>query len=246
MYEEYQPGPHSQRLVECFWTVKGEPSGFQEVLPDGNMDIIYNFSGPLVNQRGERQTVNKAGIFVVGNLTKAVRSGSQGTYDLFGIRFKACGAGALLHDPLKQYTDTSVPWDDTERKNLLQPLERLHSISTAERIQLLDASLGRLEHRVDHRVKKALSIIEVSNGVISIGRLAREVCVSQKQLQRLFLHFVGVTPKIYADTTRFRALQKVMIQPLPKWEMAESLGFYDHAHLYKFIDRFMDKSQGES
>ncbi len=240
-YQEFAPGPSSDRLVVCYWILKGFSNGFHEVLPDGSMDIIFNFSTPLVNRSKDKDQINKATSFVVGNLTRSMLSGCRNDYDLLGIRFRAGGLYALLKQPLNAFTDLSVALEYTNADLKSDLAEQLYPLNTSERITWLERWLGVVKAETDARIHQALMIVEKTRGVIPVATLADKVCLSPKQLQRLFLEQIGITPKVYADTIRFQELQKVMDQPVPRWEMAETLGFYDHSHLHRFFHRFTSR-----
>ncbi|MDX2285019.1 MAG: helix-turn-helix domain-containing protein [Bacteroidia bacterium] len=84
---------------------------------------------------------------------------------------------------------------------------------------------------VFHAVNQIIS----SQGRIRIRKLASDVCMSERSLERNFMAKVGVRPKVYANIWRFqhalRLLQQHRGQPLE--EIAELAGYYDLSHFMK-------------
>lgn len=81
--------------------------------------------------------------------------------------------------------------------------------------------------------------------------LARHVCLSARQLTKLFHAEVGVTPKVVNRLIRFEhARQEIQARvlaggPLALTDVAHATGYYDHAHLVREFQGFLDCSPTE-
>src|SRR5687768_17728539 len=88
-YREFPPEPLLAGFVECFWTstVRAAPrtSSFYRVLPDGCMDLLFDFSA-----------VGRARASVIGTMTRPLTVITTGPVDLLGVRFRPGGLSVFL------------------------------------------------------------------------------------------------------------------------------------------------------
>lgn len=232
-------------FVECYWTIQSQvPVGlpFRRIYPDGCSDIIFNFSGPLLGLTDKGCESNGSPAFVVGLMTTSIQSRSDSRYDLVGIRFRPAGMWPFLGVPMDKLTDETVDLAEFWSPDYL--VEALYrAASFTERVALLNEHLQhRLQasHHIDARVRLAMEIQASKQGNYAIHKLPVEVGLSQKQLERLFLQQVGVTPKQYGSLRRFLRL-KSLIDRMGSdslLELAVDAGYSDHAHLTKSFKRF--------
>jgi len=81
----------------------------------------------------------------------------------------------------------------------------------------------------------ATELLACTQGTLRVERLAREVGVSARRLNELFLRQVGVPAKRYARILRFRrAVRRLSSAPgVNLARLALECGYYDQAHLYR-------------
>lgn len=87
---------------------------------------------------------------------------------------------------------------------------------------------------VSDAVLLAASGIAHHHGQVLVSEIARQVCYSERQLNRLFLTQVGMNVKNYARLTRFNYVLKHMkTSPCFLATLSEQAGYFDQAHLDK-------------
>ncbi len=232
MSARYSEHPVPDRLapyVECLWTLEaGQPISDYPVLPDGCVDIVFSTGrgGPHAQ--------------VVGTMTRARRfSFSAGQFDC-GVRFRPGMSYGFLRLPGTEIADRSVPLSDvwkTAGKDLNARLR--DAPSAAECIQLIANELRTLpEHGVVQRVSTA---IVARCGQVRVDELAFDAGMSARQLRRLFLEQVGLTPKHFSRVIRFRESVSRLgkTQRGDFTQVALDCGYYDQAH---FINEFRELS----
>jgi len=243
-YSEISPSPLLQRFVECFWTLRSEAKAGHPVriLPDGCMDLIFNFADPMRNP--DSQTVNSLPVFVVGNMTQFSLAEAVGRFDLLGIRFRPGGIYPFLNQPLFEFTDRIV-----EGKALSANLgERLFDLIAEHKkdkmkIQCVQRELlqrlqqfTQYDRTIDFSVRQILS----NDGKLGIEQLAEKCGISRRQLERKFKVRVGLSPKKLCQIVRFRQAQ-LAIKNNPSMSLlhlAYDFGYFDHAHLTRDFRRF--------
>ncbi len=240
MYAEHLPGERLRPFVECYWTMKAPPRAVLSpvrVLPDGCMDIIFDLS-------------SAEGV-VIGTMTRAIVTEPSAGANMLGVRFRPGAAPAFLDAPARGAADESIPLEAHWGGFAKELGERLASArSTMARLALLDLELlGRLEdsERLDGRSQQAVRLVVSTQGEIRIDDLADRVGLGSRQLERVFHELVGVSPKVFARISRFRALVEALkADPAPRWaELAVRLGYYDQAHLVREVRAFSGLTPGE-
>jgi AraC-like DNA-binding protein len=81
-------------------------------------------------------------------------------------------------------------------------------------------------------------LIDSHYGDIRVRDVASSCNLSERQLERLFVEQVGVTPKLYARIRRFRAVLNVFADPTsdqkPRLaDLAAEYGYVDQSHLMR-------------
>lgn len=228
-YSEWTPSAPLGALVECFWTTRARatPGAVQRVVPDGCMDILFSFGDAVAERPAPRSTV-------VGTMMRARSFVLRGQVDLFGVRFRPGVATALLRIPGHEVTDRAVSladlWHDAAEIE-----ERLFASDSAARVRLMEAVLLRRLAGTgdpDRRVLAAARRIEATAGQVSLTRLHETLGLGRRQMERLFLDAVGLSPKTACRVARFRAaLRRLGAEPrLPLARLALETGYHDQAH----------------
>src|SRR6266545_3200550 len=104
-YREFPPGPFLAAAVECFWTstvlTAPRASSFHRVLPDGCMDLLFDFTA-----------VGRRRASVIGTMTRPLTVTTSGPVDLLGVRFRPGGLAAFVTLDAAELTDTRVDLTD--------------------------------------------------------------------------------------------------------------------------------------
>ncbi|HEX8059447.1 MAG TPA: helix-turn-helix domain-containing protein [Cyclobacteriaceae bacterium] len=246
-YREILPHPALRSIVECYWSVQGNASGFWTVFPDACMDFLYNFGSFIETRNDDRTELSRDTAFVIGNMFTSIQSRSAGYTDLFGIRFRAAGMSRLLRVPLAGFNDTSISLKDVYK--IAPEASQLQPLTMQERANMLDRWI--LKHITLSSKAEAwefcLDKIVERSGNINIYDLSLEVGISQKQMERKFIEKVGPTPKQFAQLLKFRKLREYLATRKDEslLNIATDFNFTDHAHLTKFFRKFAQITPSE-
>jgi AraC-like DNA-binding protein len=203
--------------------------------PRGGFGLVFNF-GDLLRLDGH--AISEP-LFLDGATTISRKMGFLGWVELMGVRFHEGGAYPVLGLPLAELRNAISLLDALDRPSLL----RLHALlyeapSLPARVELLDAwllerlALGNERHAL---VPASLGMLRARAGRMPMPELARELAISQRQLERIYQTQVGMSPKQYAQLLRVetaRLALKRMDAPSTTYLAAE-LGFYDQSHFIR-------------
>jgi len=84
-------------------------------------------------------------------------------------------------------------------------------------------------------LQKALAIIQQQKARISVTKLAQEIDLSRRHLGRLFLHQIGLSPKLFLRIYRFQLAWQQLRQAHPPklTDIGYDLGYYDQSHFIR-------------
>lgn len=164
----------------------------------------------------------------------------------FSIKFKPAGLYRLTGIPMYHFTNRAVPGCLVRQLPLQEMAEKLLFVMDMPGcIRIVEPYLmflaGKSKSGAFIAEKAARQLIKESSP-FSITQLAAESHLSLRQLERVFLKEVGVSPKTLYRMVRFeRLLQSRMKTPFIKWSaMAYEFGYYDQMHLIRDFRQFLD------
>jgi AraC-like DNA-binding protein len=247
-YFEHQPRPALRPFVECYWTrhfvLPPTAEDVYRVLPDGCLDIVFNFGDPWVRRGPHGAHVDRERSRVVGTMTRPLLAQSGRQADFLGVRFRPGKARSFLKVPNGEITDDSVELADVWGRRGRELEGRLFEArETPHRLGLLEEELLRRlasDGQQDARVDAAVETILRRRGAVSTRDLSGACELTRQHLARLFDDYVGISPKLFCRVVRFQELlRRLGEQEPPGWaSLAADLGYYDQAHLIADFKQF--------
>ncbi len=225
-YREHAPPGRLHSSVECFWTVEARASIPEyPVLPDGCVDFVYSPSG---------------GLQIVGAMTH-VRNFKLGSGERqFGVRFRPGMALGFAGAPGSETIDQVLPLEDfwgAKGRRLADQIAE--SKSSHQAFALFEAQL--VDPSEPGVVQQVAAYIVDQSGQTKIDDLAFQAGMSARQLRRLFVEQIGLTPKHFCRVIRFQHSLARMRESArgDLTNVALDCGYYDQAH---FINEFREFS----
>jgi AraC-like DNA-binding protein len=206
--------------VDAFWSFEFDDAPHR-VLPDGCMDIIFNLSAGRAT--------------VVGTMSRAEVIVAPAGERSFGVRFRPGRAALFVEGTAAELSDSRAPLGALVGGGAKLLEERVFSARTDEERALAVAEFvsdprSRVRGK-DARVDRATSLLE-REVAPSISEVAREIGVSERQLERLFAERVGVRPKLFARVLRMqRAARLLSRRRVSGADLSALAGYADEAHL---------------
>ena len=169
---------------------------------------------------------------------------------LAGIRFHPAVGYAFLG----KYYDQPTMVNDTDE--ILLPLgglaDQLQKLAGHyARISTLYRYLNQTKHHCDEMPVSLLQALDVIDQKQSPGKVMTEISVSQRQVERQFQRWVGMTPKYYQRVIRVKTAINIL-KNKPNSDLVElalSNGFTDQSHMtreFKEIARITPKQYSKT
>jgi AraC-like DNA-binding protein len=225
------PSPELASHVAYFWQVRWrlEDPYEQEAITLPTAHFVFE-QNDLTGARHSR---------FAGPGTKRFSRKLEGAGHILGIAFVAGTAFPWLRKPLSEFAGRIVPLRSVWRRDVKEAEDAILGASTEDRaVAAAEALVQRWKPTLDPESVRAAALVEriaTDRELTRVEQLVAESGLGERALQRLFRHWVGVSPK--AVVRRFRlveaaeALEKNAVSSLT--ELAHALGYFDQSHFVR-------------
>ena len=255
-FRSHKPSCPLSDFVENFWLCDGytPPHLRERILPTGTFELVFNLHDDelrVYTARDPDRCSRLPGMVVAGPYGGYFVTDRAEDASVMGVHFKPGGAFPFLGPAADELLDTHVSLQDIWGRCALEIRERVSAERTAaRRFQILqDALLSRLVRRSERHpaVLSALDYFRRDPSRAVVGKLARDLGLSNRRFIDVFNFEVGVKPKLFVRILRFqRVLQQVNHVPLVDWaQLALEQGYFDQSHLIRDFVAFSGMSPAD-
>jgi AraC-like DNA-binding protein len=240
----FPAGEKVSAFVKCFWQLE-KPGGYlhERLLPNGETQLIFHYGNPFSESYGGKQTGLQPHSLICGQFTTYKDIFSYGQAGLLGVVFHPYASNALFGIPAHHFTHLTVGLTEVER-GLHDIGMRVASANTIQqRLMLIEDFILRRMRFVNQRhfamIRKSVEMLSQFSSETGPGEVARSLFVGERQFERLFKEYVGITPGRFAGLSRFHKALGLFPTSQSLTSIALESGYYDQAH---FIREFRNIS----
>lgn len=247
-YMEFEPCDALKPYIRCFWGTKKPFVQKVEsehitgiVTPDTCMDLMFTVDFTNNKIYNSFCGINER-VFNTYNLNQ-----ERKTLFYFSIRFYAWGAAMFAEESMRDtknvFLDAGCHFAGLKKAiepALFDVVDIFQLIPKVE-TELLGYYNDKHENRT---VLQAIHYILAHKGKLQVGELRRELYISERQLERLFREYVGVTPKSLASMIRYQYLWNDIVYNR-QFDVLDSVckyGYSDQAHMYHDFKKYHSMS----
>ncbi|HEX4772617.1 MAG TPA: DUF6597 domain-containing transcriptional factor [Bryobacteraceae bacterium] len=218
--------------VECIWHTEPIAGTKFDIVPDGSVDACFVLSE------------NNPRVLLFGTTTKTSAYELEAGAVYFGVRFRPGKASTFIREKISALTDTRITVPHFLGITAEELLEFKSNADRQTRLQeALIRALSADRERSAPVLDYAVTQIDRQSGDLRVRQAADACNISERQLERLFLQGVGVTPKLYMRIRRFRAVLNRLedppsLQPPKLADLAAMHGYVDQSHLLRDFQDF--------
>lgn len=238
-YMEYEPCEELKPYIRCFWGTKtphiqSETNINQRsiVIPDTCMDIMFEVDFT-------QNTIGNGFAGINDSYFETEQTNEKKTLKTtFAIRFYAWSVSLFAEDSMSdvknRFSDVDCYFPKLKRE--IEPL--LFDITDIKKLILI-AEKHLLSHlhieRENHILNDAIRNIILSQGNIRMSQLGKSICISNRQLERVFKENMGISPKQFSILVRYQFLWNHVLfkKDFNILDEVYKLGYTDQAHLLK-------------
>lgn len=238
------PHPALKNYVKYFWYyhphIMQRTSPRFRIIPSGCPGLIFHhFNGTAAVKTVEGFQYPEA--FIHGQDTKPCINVDSGNSTIVSVRLYPTALKTVFNIDAHEGNDTAIPLNDVAGYNLTEQLLNARNIFEAIDIisEFLFIKISKIKFQDTLIEQSTDSILENLSSVTSF-HLAKNLCLSQRQLQRRFKQFIGVSPETYIQILKFQKsinlIQRSSFEKLS--DVAYELGYADQAHFIRHFKNF--------
>lgn len=251
-YMEFEPCDALKPYIRCFWGTrkvarqeKSDVAIKQIVTPDTCADIIYTVD--FTNNKIES-------VFgAIGDRTLVLQgeNNEDRMVFYFAIRFYAWGVTAFAEESVKNtknlLMDVGYHFPKIKKeieKQLFDVRDIYQLIPKVEKVLLKCLN----DRHKNQAVIQAVGNIILNKGNLLMTDLRQEVMISERQLERLFAEYVGVSPKSLTSMIRYQCLWNDVLynKKFNSLDAVYKYGYSDYAHLCHDFKKYHSMSMADA
>jgi AraC-like DNA-binding protein len=239
-YQEFAPSNVLKPYVKCFYVCEYDNDSIvhDRAFATGCVELMFNLSDGVFETGYENKLTRTPKAELWGQIIKPLEYRSLGKAKLLGIRFFPHTASLFLNAPIDLLDVVGA-----DAKELHERLK--NALLLNDQLDLLENFLKSrfpIADKKQHRfniVDNVIADVKRDDFFDNIEDVAFKYGVSSRYLQKLFLEFTGLTPKLYHKITRF---QKSLLLAGNSNESLTSIaylsGYFDQSHFVRDFKTF--------
>lgn len=236
------PHPDLRHLIECYWMMQSDDARptIEKIIPDGFTELIFNYGSAYKAKTKDAwhlQTPN----LLAGQISSYFFLENTGPTGSFAIKLKPAALTQLFNLDMHQYLDKIVDLDSFPIPELASLKENLYPFKDKLQLtEVLDNHFIMLSKTAgENPLEAVLALIFTSNGMTNVAELCSVAGVSERQLERLFKKYIGLSPKYYSRIIRFNYIFQLIRAKKSSWaEIVYQSGYYDQSHFIRNFKAF--------
>ena len=225
---------YAQREMDC-----GDGVFWQPNVSTLEQGIGFQLDGTTIQERPDGQSRVNSKAWAFGAVMPPCGGARFSGHVLaFGIFLKPVAFWQLFRIPTSLMTDKDYAAEDLLGKGILDVVSIMAECKTfQQRIRAAEEYLMpfAIQTRGRTLIMKTAQHMMRCKGSVCVEQIAYEAAMSVRQYERRFVEEVGITPKLFARTTRFqRALDAKRLSPGLSWlSIAHEFGYFDQMHMVR-------------
>ncbi|WP_142682772.1 AraC family transcriptional regulator [Chitinophaga polysaccharea] len=238
-YQVIPPPASLRNYVRYFWVLENPTTSVSQksftVMSNGLPGLIFQKNPALFTGfEGERLPQ----LFVFGQARKYGQLQGGGNFRTVGVTFEPTALKPVFGINANELTDQSACISHLTKTSLCEQL--LHCSSVQQQVACLSEFLLTQTQRYNHYNPKLVYATAALQQGKRLSDVLRQLNLSERSLERLFLVHIGITPILYARICRFQASLSLLRQNSfrPLTDIAYSLGYFDQSHFIRDFKLF--------
>ena len=240
--KEYYPSkelaPFVERYYNGLFNTSAEPNSSIKIVPNGCLELIIHLKELYCKLPSGNSLSYTPDYMLIGMFSRSYHVHFSAQVPVFSIRFKP---EALPHILRVKGSELFENYGDIEALLDKQFLDFCHRIREDKSTEAMIARTEKFLLQVlskqkiqENYVTKAVKIIYNSQ-TNHVHEISEKVSISQRQLERKFREWIGLSPKQYLRLIRINKVIEMLRQnqSLNLTDIAYYCGYFDQAHFIK-------------
>lgn len=247
-YQEYKPAKTLEPYIKCYYTIACGPNTQiqDQAFATGCIEVMFTLEGATWQTSKNGLFTKTPAIELWGQILQPLSFRGLGPSKIFGIRFYPSAAAVLLKENINLFNDQVIDMTEVVGMSIKNFHERLQEAqSILSQIELANAFLLKKLTADPKTIDRINLIQQVMNEVTqkgffdNISNVAERYGISSRYLQKIFVQYTGLTPKLYMQINRFQnSLVLLGKQNGSLTDIAYTCGYFDQSHFIREFKSF--------
>jgi AraC-like DNA-binding protein len=248
IYHEYRPSEQLAKYIKCYYSIECTDNDIIEdkAFASGCLEIMFTLNGSPWQAKKHETFTDTSSVGLWGQILDPLTFRSTGRSEIFGVRFYPAAALFLLKEDISRFNDGVFDLSGVLGKTITELHSRLRDEkSIDERIKLADAYLAikLSEHpkaliRID-LVQRVMNEVTHRDFFDNIENVASRYGITSRYLQKIFVQYTGLTPKLFARINRFQNSLVLMGKGnVSLTDASYECGYFDQSHFIREFKSF--------
>jgi AraC-like DNA-binding protein len=246
LYQEFQPSDLLKPYVKCYYLMETSSDLEDKAFATGCIEIMFNLGTGYWQVWSGNQFVTNPSIELWGQIIEPLAFRSIGHNVMLGARFFPHTAAFFLSGGIQQFNDGVADFSGIGGKAVQDLHAQLLEVnSLPQRLELLETylltQLAKQEKSL-HKLpllNQIMQELQQDNFFEQINQVARRQGISSRYLQKIFLQYTGLSPKLYSKIHRFQnSLLLVAQKESNLTNIAYDCGYFDQSHFIRDFKTF--------
>lgn len=238
-YQIIPPPPSLKNYVRHFWVLENPTADISQksftVMSNGSPGLVFQENPSLFTGfDGERLPQ----LFVFGQARKYGQLQGGGNFRTVGVNFEPTALKQVFGLNANELTDQHTCISHLTKISLCEQL--LHCTSSQQQVACItEFLLAQTQHYHHNNSQLVYASTALQQGK-KLPDVLRQLNLSERSLERLFLAHIGITPILYARICRFQASLSLLRQGSFRslTDIAYSLDYFDQSHFIRDFKLF--------
>jgi len=244
---QLQPSAILSSIVKHYLILESDQkvsSGYR-LFSDGNPGIVFHYKDPfkqLYHTEAIAQMQPRS--FVYGQITHYYDLTTTGSLGMVVVVLHPYSTNLLFKVAADELNNKTINLADFYGSETCHIEDQIYSAKTSHEIiaAIEKFLLKKISATIpaDPAFNQAISLVYQQKGIVTVEGLLKAVPVTERQLQRKFQHYIGISPKKFADVIKMQHFLKLLKNHAPDDKLARiayESGYYDQAHLNNWFKK---------
>jgi AraC-like DNA-binding protein len=247
-YQEYKPSQALEAFIKCYYTLVCQPESIvnDQAFATGCIEVMFTLQGNPWQIQKDNAFADTSSVELWGQILKPLLFRASGPSVVFGIRFYPAAAAFLLKEDINQFNDQVIDLESVLGNSILELYNQLQETQfVAQQINLVDAYLIK-KMVAPSKIIDKIKLVQQVMGVMTqkdffdnISNVAARYGITSRYLQKVFVQYTGLTPKLYTQINRFQnSLVLLGESNRSLTDVAYECGYFDQSHFIREFKSF--------
>lgn len=238
-----KPSEFLSEVVRFYWVLESEQPYTHYTMADVCPELVFHYKGQVDELFSNGQKVKSFTSCLQGQNNKTRVFNIDSSFGIFGVYFYPHAVSLLFNIPTIDLTNQIADLNELLGQSGKELEEKImlaknHNI----RIRILENFFMQklsVNYKAQLPVFGAIKTIIQNKGLVKVNKIVGNYFLSERQFERQFCKFAGLSPKLFSRIVRFHsAMDQYGNNSKSLTKIALDCGYYDQSHFIRDFKEF--------